>query len=171
MQLDHSTRWYPAEDDFGQTRRFHGPKARAEFLPWPESSLAWPKACFLRSDLGAGDGAYRQKRNAGLDLLLRGQSHRVHGQDLGRNPSPRPNSSPAWPAELVAQDKDFKNVTSCQRSGSGNRLQEGIPFLRLPLRNSHSSSPGVALLSRPECKLGRLPLPSAFAPWHEAQFC
>src|SRR5579872_7809 len=45
-----------------------------------------------------------------------------------------------------------------------------MPFLRLPLVSSHSSSPGVALRMRPECRSGFLSRPVASLPWQAAQF-
>ncbi|HVC46101.1 MAG TPA: hypothetical protein VND90_02535 [Terracidiphilus sp.] len=52
----------------------------------------------------------------------------------------------------------------CQRSGSGNALQLGMPFHVLPFLSSQNKSPSVALRTSSPRRLGLPWRPSASAP-------
>ena len=62
-----------------------------------------------------------------------------------------------------------RKATICQRSCSGNPPQLGIPLYIWPFLMIQAISPSVAVARRSLFRLGREPLPSAFAPWHLAQ--
>jgi len=57
-----------------------------------------------------------------------------------------------------------KYAMICQRSGSGNALQLGMPFHVLPFLSSQNKSPSVALRTSSPRRLGLPWRPSASAP-------
>src|SRR5882762_11264113 len=66
---------------------------------------------------------------------------------------------------------DFMYETSCQRCGSGNFDQTGMPRRTTPLVKIQNTAPGGALWTSIARKLGAFFPPSADSPWHSAQCC
>src|ERR1700690_173979 len=63
----------------------------------------------------------------------------------------------------------FMYVTICQPSGAGSFAQEGIARDTSPLVMYQKISPSVADCAAPFARLGMLPMPWPWSPWHLAQ--